>query len=295
MTVRNRRMIRADLLKPGDVLLSRSRGLFSTLTRLATAGGDPRRLYSHAALVIWGQSWFESNDNGVGFLFKRIDKAERHDNDLWRLIDVSNYVHFDVYRHPVLDKNHDVEIDSALTNLIFNLAGQWAGREYPPLRRLSGTTPLLSNVPRVKRFLGDVSDKLDQLLFKLPGVVAPGPFCSELVARIYGELACKWDPVLNLFKSPLGARLASPNDLADSSISMLEPCPNLVVHENPDISDCRDKYINPDIEVSNETTTRETHAALVASVRNTAVVQGQVRKIEQISRNIIAWSRKNPL
>jgi hypothetical protein len=64
------RMVRVDLLRPGDVILLKNRGFISELIARATAKPDPKRRYSHAALVVKGQLWFESNDDGVGYIYK---------------------------------------------------------------------------------------------------------------------------------------------------------------------------------------------------------------------------------
>ena len=238
-------MVRTDILRPGDVLLSRSSGLLSALTTFATANGNARRRYSHAALVLQGGSWFESSDNGVAFLYKRVSKTEKHGTELWRLVDVSDFVHFDVYRHPLLERSHP---PSELAQLIIKLTRHWVGREYPPLRRLAGATPLLPGLPRFKRILGDIKDKYDEVRFKLPRVVAPGPFCSELVVRIYRELALELNPKLTVFVAPRSARLISPNDLADPEISTLRIVNDAIVYEDSGISDCRAEYISADLE-----------------------------------------------
>jgi hypothetical protein len=290
MTVRTRRMVRAELLRPGDVLLLRSRGIFSALTSLATANDDSIRRYSHAALVLWGQSWFESNDPGVGFLYKRISKAERHGNQLWRLVDVSDFIHFDVYRHPLLDKGYDSSVEQ-LTEALNSVTAQWAGREYPPLRRLMGATPLLLHYPRVKRLIAEIMDKFDRVRFNLPGVVAPGPFCSELVVRVYDQLAGILGPQFALFTDSRGSRRTSPNDLADPRISKLRLCSGLVVYESLDIPDSRDEWVNSNAEDSNESRTREMQAALLSSVRSTAVV---VRTARQIRNMVLHWSKRKP-
>ena len=290
MTPQSRRMLRWDVLWPGDVLLSRSRDKFSALSSWATRNGNPLRRYSHAAIVLWGPSWFESNDAGVGYSYKRLSKMERHGNKSWRLIDLSAYAEFDVFRHPILESESGLgsQVDS---DLLMDITSQWLGRQYPPLRRLTGATPWLLRFPRVKSVAVGIFDKFDHYWYGLPDIVAPGPFCSELVVRIYDELALKVDPRLVLFKTPRGSRRCSPNDLADPDISMLRLRPKLIVHEDQNIPDERTRRRDSELEDQLEEQCRAMQAGLVERVRVGTIA---LREAKSFSRSLNSWFPKKP-
>jgi hypothetical protein len=74
---------------------------------------------------------------------------------------------------------------SHLGSAINHILARWTGLQYPPLRRLARASPLFEKIPGAKRWLGDITDLTYQIWFKLPGVVAPGPCCSDLVVRAY--------------------------------------------------------------------------------------------------------------
>jgi hypothetical protein len=280
-----RRMVRVDLLRPGDIILLKSHGFISELIARATAKTDRKRRYSHAALVVSGQLWFESNDDGVGYLFKRLTKVEDHNGEVWRLVDVSNYPIFDEYRHSQLHQQEDVSQDFDLASVIQAILGRWTGLQYPPLRRLSRASPLFEKVPGAKRLFGDIVDLTYQILFKLPGVLAPGPFCSELVVRAYGELE-KSRPECAILKARREPRSVSPSDLADSSMSALEHRPEIVVVEDTDSPDCRTQH-NFYMDEINEKTVLLAQTAIWRSVPTTAVHRRVGRKLRQFNHALL--------
>jgi hypothetical protein len=244
--------------------------------------------YSHAAIVLGGRNWFESNDGGVGFLYKRLSKDEVHERHYWRLINLSEYRVFEVFRHPGLDGVPDVD----LSRLLMKIAGEWAGREYPPLRRLGRATPWLESRPKIKGAiadlieLADVHTLWDRVRFRAPGVVAPGPFCSDLVVRIFNALSeIRKDPQLVLFKKPRGSRRASPNDLADPNLSVLQRVPDIIVYEDLSIPDTRRPSDTEDRENQLEASSRALQAVLIQKVRARVQAERAARAIQsQLTR-----------
>ena len=272
-------MVRSELLEPGDILLSRSRGCQSALISYLTQDGGGSR-YSHAAIVLYGRSWFESGDEDVAYAYKRIDKIERHGSDLWRLVDVSGFRNFGVYRHPDLAALAGTA-GADLSRLIVSVTGNWLGKEYPSYGRLVEASRRLSRIRWIKHTLAVLLDKG----FFWRDIIAPGPFCSELAYRMYGEMATRSGHAFNLLKVPREPGMTSPNDLANADISSLQHRPEIVVVENPDIADVRKSYLNAEIETLNEENTRFYNLIVQKSVRGTArVVKEETRLREIIDR-----------
>jgi hypothetical protein len=170
--------------------------------------------------------------------------VEKHKGEEWRLVDVSNYPLFDVYRLPQLHQEEDALQGSHLHSAIRDIAAEWTGFQYPPLRRLARASPLFENFPGAKRLLGDIIDLYYRIWFKLPGIVAPGPFRSDLVVRAFGKLEVS-RPECAILKVQRGSRSVSPADLGDSGISALEHRSEFVVTEDPDSPDFRTKLPAP--------------------------------------------------
>lgn len=285
MTVQVRRMVRTDLLRPGDVLLSKRRHWFSSAIAWAS-GGHPSRRYSHAALVIFGENWIESNDGGVRFIYRKLDKMEMHNHWAWDLVDVSDSAQFDVFRHPLLESDH--ELAAALNSgLILEVVKKWVGQEYPPLARLAAASPFLSSFPKLKRFALSAYDRFDMWWSRQPDIVAPGPFCSELVTRVYIELTQRTGKNLAVFKRPRGMRLTSPNDLADPRISALRLQPDIVVHEDVNLPDCRDTELDSEQEDQNAKDVQLYSDVIMGSVRTARTVVHTARQIRETVRRMM--------
>jgi len=223
--------VRLDALRPGDVILCAGKSVDSKAIIAATNYGSPHRVFSHAAIVLDRHIWFESNDFGIGPIMVPIVKIERHEAERWRLADISGFDRFAVFRHPHLPTNLD-RIE--LFDLLESLTSPYAGSEYPTLSRLKDATKHLSGFPEFKRGLLAF---IDWYQSEGEEVIIPGPFCSELVALIYDQLAATTKLPVSLFKQTRKPSFTSPNDLADPAISLLEPRPELVVNEDPDIAD----------------------------------------------------------
>src|SRR5205807_688822 len=87
-----RKMLRADLLQPGDVILSSGFDMKDRVVVLATRKGNPARRYSHAALVISNSDWFESTIEGTGITRHKVHTVRRRSEGVFQsFIDVSEY------------------------------------------------------------------------------------------------------------------------------------------------------------------------------------------------------------
>lgn len=224
----SRKMVRLKELRPGDVLLSKGKGVLSDTIVSATSHGSPFRDFSHATLVVVKGAWFESNDFGVGSLTIPIDKVEVHDGAKWSLADVSRFAKFAVFRHPdlILDSRDTIR---TLYEALARIAGHFMGFEYPPITRLRHATQSLSGFPRVKEGLLALAQFWEA---KGVPVLNPGPFCSELVSLIYEEIPSLTNQRISLFREHRKPHTVSPNDLADPAISLLVEQPDLVVDED---------------------------------------------------------------
>lgn len=229
-----------DVVRPGDVLLSRGRDRFSWLIAIATGG-----LYSHAAVFLpfrysrgsldsadaadfgcidldsTDLILVESDDHGVGKTFLRQlsikDGANVHPN-LARLPD--GYKTAILLRHPELARVDKGVIEQAV--MIFNDTELL--RHYSSWDRLAG--PLRIPVPSVQRFIGQ---KLTNYLGEPTGPVLPGCFCSELVAKFFQQID------IPIFEKAISPENISPNDLR-SRRSRLKVVPNafLTARDIPD-------------------------------------------------------------
>jgi hypothetical protein len=226
-----RKRVRLDALRPGDVILIAGKSLDSKAIVRATAYGSPHRVYSHAAIVIYEHIWFESNDFGVGSIMEPIVKIEQHGNVRWRLADICRFDKFAVYRHPQLSSSLD---KSELSDLITDITGAFAGKEYPSLAELRNATEYLSNYPKLKQGLLAM---IDWYLSKGAQAIVPGPFCSETVALIYKELGAVIQPSISLFKDKRTPDFVSPSDLGDPERSLLAIQPDMIVNEDPTLED----------------------------------------------------------
>jgi hypothetical protein len=251
----DRRFVRLDLLKPGDILLVRSRGKFSAAIARASRGR-----FSHAMVAVHRQAWFESNDRGVGYVVKRVTKLERlgslEDRELG---DISEFEEFEALRHPVLEARYRNRFDEGHSGMILDeaftiqiilqcICSKFIGYQYPPLSRLVLASPLLCSFPRVMRLALGLFGRIDDWWNNASEIVAPGPFCSELVVRIYRELECRLGEELTLVENFKGARWISPNDLARPGLSKLHPVPGVVVREDTSLPDEAETYVDRQVE-----------------------------------------------
>src|SRR6266567_1130799 len=94
--------------------------------------------YSHAIIIVDRQVWFESNDDGVQYLLKRVAKVEKMGSDIRRLLDVSEFEKVCVLWHSVLDtiyRSDDIHRTKELqaTSILQSICVPLVGLQYPAL------------------------------------------------------------------------------------------------------------------------------------------------------------------
>jgi hypothetical protein len=213
-------VLKADVVRAGDVLLTRGRGLGSAA--IAALSGGPglasaaiavmmRGLFSHAAIWlprvtgtaaltgIFGLELFESEDSGVGetSLTKAYFTTRHGMQELGMLI--SDAAAVALFRHPMIEKLEPRLLEDAANRL--REKEQYLGySELDRLAQAANRMPLLK--PYITSFLRS-QDNRDVTL-------VPGSFCSELVAKYFDELG------LALFEPRRAPETVAPNDLRDS-------------------------------------------------------------------------------
>lgn len=208
-SARKDKVLYADLLQPGDIILSSSYHPKDRIVVSATRKGNEHRRYSHAAWVVSPSLWFESTHEGTGFTSLRTGHVRWQAGERIRdVIDVSDHREMDVFRLPNIDPSrfefNNPEFSAILDAVI--------GFEYPELAALAGTTEWLKRVPQLKRkLLNSVS----------PAAVNPGAFCSQLIVQIFDAAHEKGLVTEKVLKADLPSGNVSPNDLADLDISRL--------------------------------------------------------------------------
>lgn len=197
--------IRAEMLQPLDVILLRGKRPFEKKTA-GYLGGS----YSHAEIVVNKTMRFDSVKYGIRFRPVKFSKCKAHDNHIYFLEKIDKFAIFDVYRHKNLKDINKNRLEVFQRDLIETLI---------PFH--------LDQYPSVKTFHGIINKlRPDKMIFAkillkayepVEGKkIIPGPFCSELVAKVFDYLK------LELFSSDQEAKLISPNDLAKSKLQKLE-------------------------------------------------------------------------
>ena len=170
--------LRCDKLRPGDVVLTLGSKLHSKVIAARAKSTNSDRVFSHAALVSTGDRLFESTvGDGVAFTPILLDRYDETPNGaMWlsRLTEVDDAI---VMRHPELQSRTPEEIVRRLGPII----AEYQGLEYPAFEKLLAAA---KPTTRRERLLLDAAlSVLQRLSRKDP--LAPGPFCSMLVAEIY--------------------------------------------------------------------------------------------------------------
>ena len=219
---RPRRYVRADLLLPGDVFLSRSTDKDSNWIAWATLGP-----FSHAAIypAKYNYCLFESSDDGVGFVSLDVVKICRDSGQDRRivLLDVSDHQKLEIRRHPELAER--CRTDSGRQEVEDRLAECLVPRygfEYPALEALSNAVPYLPGWV-VKPVLWAIAR-----VRREPAAVVPGLFCSQVVFE-----ALKYLRAAPLKRDRL-SETVSPNTLASPCLSRLEVVDGVIVDETFD-------------------------------------------------------------
>jgi hypothetical protein len=256
--MKSKTYIRTDVLKPADVILSRSPHKESKIISKFTKGP-----YSHASLVLSSTHRFEALDDGVGMTYIKISRAEYHpDQAFWLLEDASSYAHVEVYRHPALSNIQENETQTRLLEIIqlFN------GLEYPELKKLaiaSSASPFVQKIASV--LLGTIDRANNQ------HKVIPGPFCSELIMLVFKALG------FPLFDTNMEPNTVSPNNLAHSH---LRKVPEAICH-------C-DGSIPNDIDLVNEINSLEGNLSRDTPLRTLVTGKKLLKISEDMHRRFVA-------
>jgi hypothetical protein len=216
-------MLEASLLRPGDVILSRSTNKGSTWIAKFTKGR-----FSHASIYYKDYQLFEAVTDGVGFGALEPVRVELQDDGRYRVLCSSrSFNDIALYRCPPELRSHpgndDFKLLLALQASFFSVNGS----EY---RRGTG----LSKVVRLPRW---IPASVRQGLLKIAGDIALGDrrkilteeyFCSELVVSILQGLG------LPILKDPSACPdEISPNDLANATLSNLVEVSGFPCSANP--------------------------------------------------------------
>jgi hypothetical protein len=215
------RVLRTDLLRCGDVILTRGRG--KAPRKIA---GFSLGRYSHAAFCLGSVFRLESDDNGIGVIASKLRECGYENDELILLEDVSELDAITVLRHP----EFPTKIESVGSDPVFyQVIDESLGKEYPPLSALAQASPLGRLLPGLaKRLLASYELKDSGHVEK----INPGPFCSQLIAEIFMRLNLR----LFRFGNSRRTNSMSPNDLAHSRLRPVsnifnEPGQNFVASE----------------------------------------------------------------
>lgn len=170
-------LVRADLLQPFDVILSRPRrAKVSQKIAMVT-----RSRYSHATIVVNRSLRFEAVGRGLTYTPVQFVACGFNEQSLVFLEDVSAYRYFDVFRHPDLMKA-DPSMLSRVEDRLIELTSALVYQEYPSLdafRNVIRRTGLAAHL--VDRLLAILARTFQTRRF------LPGPFCSALVAMLFED------------------------------------------------------------------------------------------------------------
>jgi hypothetical protein len=217
-------LLRADMIEPGDVLLTYLGGSSSKIVANLSSGE-----FSHAALLVNSRVMFESDYGGIDLKpIKRLGIGTIAGvwSDLGRLPAAPKRLA--VYRHPGLKKLPA----GAFAEALWAELRHSCGRDYADMHRLvmlakppDWLMPLdrLQLAAQLKQMIAATLKHYDRVVdaVKLYGGrplarKIPGPFCSELVARVYERMG------LALFPDRRPTWQISPNDLAKSNLVPVE-------------------------------------------------------------------------
>jgi hypothetical protein len=241
---------------PGDVLLTRSNATTAKLIAELSVGQ-----FSHAALFTASNIIFESDGGLIGSkLLRRRGLAK----DSWHPVPLEEIpgktvVEAMVLRHPDMSNASACFNDALYTEMRDSL-----GRDYSQLHRL---VRLASIPPSLhKPVEGAVS--LFDAYFAANKI--PGPFCSELVAKVYRRLD------LPLFAGERPPESISPNDLARSRLQRVLGA--VVDTAQPGALE----FVSED-EGADYSTIASTFDDYKQIARNQLGVRGQVYEIEELA------------
>jgi len=202
-------VLRTDLLKAGDILLTRGGEKDSKRITLFSAGP-----YSHAALLINSTMIFESDGGVIGCKrFRDLGRA-RIGSEVVPIAEIPGTpILCAVFRHPLFQTVSEETFSEALLQEM----DASFGKDYSERYRLVKASWLpfgLRHVASWCLFLRERRSLKDKI---------PGPFCSELVMRVFQRLK------LPVFDSQMLPEETSPNDLLNTKRSNLRSVEGCVV------------------------------------------------------------------
>lgn len=208
------KVLNRSALRPGDVILSRPKGIESAL--IARFG---KSVFSHAQLLV-SKEWVhpaEANEQaqrsaselvileattdvdpvtnrlvgGIGFRELPIHYVRRSVDPVHsskRALSLSSYVYFEVFRH--IDADTDA-FRSFAENSLRELCQKYIGQPYASLDDLAKAAGM-----------SDTLRALADLLNVIPKSRRPGIFCSQLVSRLYEEGGFRISDVEHAYTRP---------------------------------------------------------------------------------------------
>jgi hypothetical protein len=188
--------------------------------------------FAHAGLLLTPMVTFESGLEGLFFTVTDELSFASVEGSLHLAMDLSDYTHFKVLRHPELANVSEEDLCNVQVSAL-GVCEELNLLNYPHLLRLVAAMPGLGAV-------ASMADRLTRISDRLRHRRARGLFCSELVARVFNDIEL---PILGAGQSPA---VASPQDISDSVLveiheAVLPPetccidCPN----------DIRDRILAP--------------------------------------------------
>jgi hypothetical protein len=195
-------VLQTDLIEPGDVLLTGKTGFESAA--IAALSGGP---FSHAAFFVNPWTTFESDGGIIRYKLTKHLGSAIHGEKVVSIGEMSgNPVIAELRRHPNMQAVPVERFAEAFEQELI----ESFGKNYSEYHRLIR----LANVPGPLKDLAAETIKLYEIW--TAGQSVPGPFCSELVVRIYNRLG------LDCFETTRRPEQISPNALAKSKL-VVEP------------------------------------------------------------------------
>jgi hypothetical protein len=252
-------LIRWDRVMPGDVLLTHGPGKISKT--IARFGGGK---FSHSGLFTNAMSVFESDTDMIKM--SMLERAgEAIEGDFERLVPLykvpdERATAVAVNRHPAFS-SMAAEFDKAFSAEFHASFGKDYSRFYRLFR--------IARVPRpIKALAMSISRSIAKARFKNR---IPGPFCSELVARVYQRLG------LGLFPDKKSPRDVTPNDLAHSH---LQPVEGAVIDLASESHTLHDFYFQRDLAIEfNPDALAELTRDARLSAKKITILQRQVNTV----------------
>ncbi len=199
-------LVHTQMLRPGDVILT-----LGTEKSSNSIAKTTNSQFSHASLVVSGDTWFEADEAGVGYSrnFDNSGWLERKKN-FGPIIGLENCKRAVVLRHPAL-----AELEAeAVENEIRKIVTQWDGLDYSDYRRLAKPLAISGKQSTWARFCLWLQQKKDPRS-------SDGLFCSEVVAKVFAHLESKFGSETALFGATRNADYTHPGHLANSRLQVV--------------------------------------------------------------------------